>query len=92
MEYNYRSFYSYCCLFFFFFYFFSVDKLLYMLSQGCILHKVKSGGLLYPRTYYLDTENMVLRYSGSEKRLRKKRISCKIDQQRSNIVLHFQIL
>ncbi|XP_078332156.1 1-phosphatidylinositol 4,5-bisphosphate phosphodiesterase delta-1-like [Crassostrea virginica] len=60
----------------------AVDKLLYMLSQGCILHKVKSGGLLYPRTYYLDTENMVLRYSGSEKRLRKKRISWPISKIR----------
>lgn len=59
------------------FLYFTVDKLLYLLSQGCMLHKVKGGGLLYPRTFYLDTENMVLKYSGSEKRLRKKRISCK---------------
>lgn len=60
----------------------SVDKLLYLLSQGCMLHKVKGGGLLYPRTFYLDTENMVLKYSGSEKRLRKKRISWPISKIR----------
>ncbi|XP_061182848.1 1-phosphatidylinositol 4,5-bisphosphate phosphodiesterase eta-1-like isoform X2 [Saccostrea echinata] len=60
----------------------SVDKLLYMLSQGSMLYKVKSGGLLYPRTFYLDTENMVLRYAGSEKKFRKKRISWPISKIR----------
>ncbi|XP_055996618.1 1-phosphatidylinositol 4,5-bisphosphate phosphodiesterase eta-2-like isoform X3 [Ostrea edulis] len=60
----------------------AVDKLLYMLNQGCTLHKVKSGGMLYPRSFYLDTENMVLRYAGSEKRFRKKRVSWPISKIR----------
>ena len=43
---------------------------------------MKSGGILYRRKFYLDTENMVLKYTGSEKRLRKKNTSCKYSDYR----------
>ncbi|XP_060086322.1 1-phosphatidylinositol 4,5-bisphosphate phosphodiesterase eta-2-like [Ylistrum balloti] len=59
-----------------------VDRILHELSRGTLLHKVKSGGMLYPRTFYLDTKDMVLRYTGSEKRFRKKRLTWQISKIR----------
>ncbi|XP_021368039.1 1-phosphatidylinositol 4,5-bisphosphate phosphodiesterase eta-2-like isoform X2 [Mizuhopecten yessoensis] len=59
-----------------------VDRVLSDLSRGTLLHKVKSGGMLYPRTFFLDTKDMVLRYTGSEKRFRKKKLSWQISKIR----------
>ena len=56
---------------------FPVEKILHELSNGILLHKVKNGGILYPRTFYIDTKNLMLRYSGSEKRFRRKKLQCK---------------
>ena len=52
-----------------------VDRILKALAEGMILHKVKDGGILYPRKFILDTQNMRLRYTGSEKKFRKKKTS-----------------
>lgn len=59
-----------------------MDRVLQELARGTLLHKVKGGGMLYPRTFYLDTKDMVLRYSGSEKRFRKKKLSWQISKIR----------
>ncbi|KAJ8313208.1 hypothetical protein KUTeg_009241 [Tegillarca granosa] len=53
-----------------------------ILGRGMLLHKVKGGGMLYPRKFILDTKNMVLRYEGSEKRLRRKKTSWSISKIR----------
>ncbi|XP_076116421.1 1-phosphatidylinositol 4,5-bisphosphate phosphodiesterase delta-1-like isoform X3 [Mytilus galloprovincialis] len=52
-----------------------VDRILKALSEGMVLHKIKDGGILYPRKFILDTQNMKLRYTGSEKKFRKKKTS-----------------
>ena len=41
------------------------------------MNKVKGGGILYTRHFYLDTDSMKLLYTGSQKRFRKKNTSCK---------------
>jgi hypothetical protein len=51
-----------------------------------ILHKVKNGGILYPRKFILDTQNMRLRYTGSEKKFRKKKTSCKEEKNYKLVV------
>ena len=56
---------------------FSVDNVLHDLSKGTRMNKVKGGGILYTRTFFLDTDSMKLLYTGSQKRFRKKNTSCK---------------
>ena len=56
---------------------FSVDNVLKDLSGGTRMNKVKGGGILYTRHFYLDTDSMKLLYTGSQKRFRKKNTSCK---------------
>ena len=55
---------------------FSVDNVLQDLSKGTRINKVKGGGILYTRSFYLDTDSMKLLYTGSQKRFRKKNTSC----------------
>ncbi|XP_052801173.1 1-phosphatidylinositol 4,5-bisphosphate phosphodiesterase delta-4-like isoform X2 [Mya arenaria] len=52
-----------------------VDDLVQELSHGETLHKIKSGGILYTREFFLDTKALKLYYNGSQKRFRKKNTS-----------------
>ncbi|KAL5006357.1 hypothetical protein ScPMuIL_015163 [Solemya velum] len=59
-----------------------VDALLRDLGQGTILHKVKSGGILYPRNFFIDPKSVELKYTGSEKRIRRAKTSWPISKIR----------
>lgn len=52
-----------------------LDNVLHDLSGGTRMNKVKGGGILYTRHFYLDTDSMKLLYTGSQKRFRKKNTS-----------------
>ena len=54
----------------------SVDNVLKDLSKGTRMNKVKGGGILYTRDFFLDTDSMKLLYTGSQKKFRKKNTSC----------------
>jgi len=54
-----------------------VDSLLNELSQGQDLYKIKGGGILYQREYFLDSKTLKLSYTGSRKKFRKKPTACK---------------
>ncbi|KAL4224544.1 phosphatidylinositol phospholipase C [Mactra antiquata] len=49
-----------------------LDELLHELSEGTSLHKIKGGGILYTRDFFLDSKSLKLFYTGSQKRFRKK--------------------
>ncbi|XP_052801177.1 1-phosphatidylinositol 4,5-bisphosphate phosphodiesterase eta-2-like isoform X5 [Mya arenaria] len=53
----------------------ALDDLVQELSHGETLHKIKSGGILYTREFFLDTKALKLYYNGSQKRFRKKNTS-----------------
>ncbi|XP_053383997.1 1-phosphatidylinositol 4,5-bisphosphate phosphodiesterase eta-2-like isoform X2 [Mercenaria mercenaria] len=52
-----------------------LDALLHELSRGALLHKIKGGGILYTREFFLDSKSLRLFYTGSQRRFRKKSTS-----------------
>lgn len=52
-----------------------MDNVLKDLSKGTRMNKVKGGGILYTRDFFLDTDSMKLLYTGSQKKFRKKNTS-----------------
>ncbi|XP_060600026.1 1-phosphatidylinositol 4,5-bisphosphate phosphodiesterase eta-2-like isoform X4 [Ruditapes philippinarum] len=52
-----------------------LDALLRELSNGAMLHKIKGGGILYTRQFFLDSKSLKLSYTGSQRRFRKKSTS-----------------